>query len=903
MNKINKYFLASCGVITPFTIGLSTWIINDDYINTDTSLKTGNLSVEVIDSPVLARLENPNIYFDLRLGDNILLDNKLQISILGNIIDNYNEFTVLYPELQLNEEDSKSFEYLIDKGYIHFSRFSTLTKNSPQHDLNSTKGTFWTDNNESRSFKICAEFTYCRFFNYMSPNEFFNSNEFNGIKNGLDYTKEEISKIIEDFSSVNNLKFNIVLSSIPNKTPYYKVSYDLNGGYINKELSTTRYEVGSLFHIASEIPIKQDYEFLYWSYTNKNGEKITLTPNQEVKLERETFGDETEIVLKAEFAENPTDIATNLFILRPGNGIGSETTVNLRTGSTLFSDVTYGFSASEGYHFIGWKYNGKIFPSNTKIDETNFTNSSLGSTFILEALYLKDQCIANYFNKNNELIYQEIINTNENNYKIPSASTFSSMIEGKLSRVKLTKYSLYFNFESTFNVENFLKYNNLNFVFNFLVLDKAPSSIEIEYQFNDLTYIDFIESFADEISYQLLKYDTFVEFGLTFGGDISHHYQIEGLDESYNESEYLIINYDNFPYLAYNNKIIIKLIEDGVGIEIWLHEGQNSRLIEKDGTIVDGPLERGYKIIRVPYDYLFEIEFNNNPYYKELDSFSKWEYWLGNATEESAIEVETEKLSLKINDESENLSGISKIKELHVRLQGSTCFSKNTYIKISNDSYIPVSKLKLNDEVKVFNQYTGKIENANLYLIVKHQPSIQSFIRLNFSHKISIEIIGNHELFSTTFNKYLEINPANVKDFVGTEFLYTANNQVRKCKLLSYKINEKEDISYTIVTKNHLNVIANKLVTLTPNLQGTNSYFKLNKNHTINKKSFNSDIEKYGLFEYDEWSSIMSKDLFEAFNIKYFKISFAKGLANKETICNYVKYLNSLFEKNEAIKK
>ena len=142
MNKINKYFLASCGVITPFTIGLSTWIINDNYINTYTSLKTGNLSVEVIYSPVSARLENPNIYFDLRLGDNILLDNKLQISILGNIIDNYNEFTVLYPELQLNEEDSKSFEYLINKGYIHFSGFSTLTKNSPQHDLNSTKGTF-----------------------------------------------------------------------------------------------------------------------------------------------------------------------------------------------------------------------------------------------------------------------------------------------------------------------------------------------------------------------------------------------------------------------------------------------------------------------------------------------------------------------------------------------------------------------------------------------------------------------------------------------------------------------------------------------------------------------------------------------------------------------------------------
>lgn len=137
-----------------------------------------------------------------------------------------------------------------------------------------------------------------------------------------------------------------------------------------------------------------------------------------------------------------------------------------------------------------------------------------------------------------------------------------------------------------------------------------------------------------------------------------------------------MINYDNFPYLAYNNKLIIKLIEDGVGIEIWLHEGQNSKLIEKDGSIMEGSIERGYKIVRVPYDYLFEIEFNNNAYYKELDSFSKWEYWLINTTDESAIEVETEKLSLKINNESKNLNGISKIKELHIHLQSSSCFSK-----------------------------------------------------------------------------------------------------------------------------------------------------------------------------------------------------------------------------------
>ena len=97
-------------------------------------------------------------------------------------------------------------------------------------------------------------------------------------------------------------------------------------------------------------------------------------------------------------------------------------------------------------------------------------------------------------------------------YRIPSESTFNSLKKGNLSRVILPKYALYFNFGSSYDINGFLKYNNSDFVFNFYVLDNAPTTIEIQYKFNNLVYSDFVENFDNKISYQLLKYETFEDF-------------------------------------------------------------------------------------------------------------------------------------------------------------------------------------------------------------------------------------------------------------------------------------------------------------------------------------------------------------------------------------------------------
>lgn len=52
----------------------------------------------------------------------------------------------------------------------------------------------------------------------------------------------------------------------------------------------------------------------------------------------------------------------------------------------------------------------------------------------------------------------------------------------------------------------------------------------------------------------------------------------------------------------------------------------------------------------------------------------------------------------------------------------------------------------------------------------------------------------------------------------------------------------------------------------------------------INIEKMNKDIEKYGLFTYDEWDEYLSYEQFIAFNVKYLKVSIGKGLVTKEEI-------------------
>lgn len=653
-NKYNKYIFTTCAVAIPFTIGYSTWSINASMNEIDSTIKAGNVELETINCSISILLNSTDIYF----SPTDSAKDQLEISITGHLETSYENFGGVMTSLTFkNEKDQNKIQNLISKGYIYFNGFQSLTKNSPLFNNTLENGSYWTSSSSTnREFKICSSFQYSWFFSYMNPSEFFKSTNSSGIKRGCDYAEDEINSILKEFNSLNTINYTINITSVPNVTPFYIIKFDLDGRTSTSNLTDNlKYQVNSTFTFptSSESPIKTGKVFSHWEYTVNNEEKATFIPNQTIVLTKEIFGKSAEISFKAVYKNlSSTANAQNLFILNPSIGNGQQVSIRISNNAQLLNPEIYGIKTPSGYHFLGREFNGKCFPSTTTVNEENFPNSSKGDVFSLTALYAKDQVYVNFFSKEGVLLFQNQISINDNNnFKIPSENNLKEYVDGEITRVKLANYALYFNCDEEVPIDTLLSYNNNLSNLNFYVLTN-PKSVEINYNFEDKTYVDFIDSFNKDTTYQLLPYSEIAEsLGLTIKEGFQHSYTFRDTKTEAQENEQFKLNTVNFPFIDFDSTINIDVNEEDLsGITLYVHKSANAKL--KAGNDVE------FVTDQIAYDSLLTINFEDNIYYQTLKKFSKWTYYVIEGNEIELSGAQNKDLKLKIHESTEGLEEI-----------------------------------------------------------------------------------------------------------------------------------------------------------------------------------------------------------------------------------------------------
>ena len=93
---------------------------------------------------------------------------------------------------------------------------------------------------------------------------------------------------------------------------------------------------------------------------------------------------------------------------------------------------------------------------------------------------------------------------------------------------------------------------------------------------------------------------------------------------------------------------------------------------------------------------------------------------------------------------------------------------------------------------------------------------------------------------------------------------------------------------FSPVTYKHLTIFSDNLLSIGGDLRGLFNIFELDENMKIDIEKMNQDIEKYGLYTYDEWKEYLTYEQYVAFNVKYLKVSIGKGLVTKEEIIRYI---------------
>lgn len=216
-----------------------------------------------------------------------------------------------------------------------------------------------------------------------------------------------------------------------------------------------------------------------------------------------------------------------------------------------------------------------------------------------------------------------------------------------------------------------------------------------------------------------------------------------------------------------------------------------------------------------------------------------------------------------------------------------TCIVEGTLITMADGTQKKVEDLVIGDMVMVYNHNTGKLDVSQIVVNVhESQEAVNcSIINLIFSNGQKTRISFEHGFFDVDLNEYVYINEENYQSMVGHRFYMIDGSVVT---LVDAYITNEEVRVYSPVTYKHLNIFADNLLSIGGDLRGLFNIFELDENMKINVEKMNEDIEKYGLYTYEEWKDYLTYEQFIAFNAKYLKISIAKGLVTKEEIIRYI---------------
>ena len=220
------------------------------------------------------------------------------------------------------------------------------------------------------------------------------------------------------------------------------------------------------------------------------------------------------------------------------------------------------------------------------------------------------------------------------------------------------------------------------------------------------------------------------------------------------------------------------------------------------------------------------------------------------------------------------------------------CFAKGTMITVADGSQVAVENLKVGDAVLVFNHSTGAVDISPISFIFYDGQKEYDVLKLNFEGAASVEVLYAHGFFDTGLRKYVLIDPENVKEFIGHKFyrVVCENGAYRKeaVTLTDFELYRKETECYSVLTAGHINNIVNGMLAVTDDIKGLYNVFELDSDYKYDEAQMAADIEKYGLFTYDDWRDYATEEQFDAFNGACLKVAIGKGLVTVEEIVGYI---------------
>ena len=217
----------------------------------------------------------------------------------------------------------------------------------------------------------------------------------------------------------------------------------------------------------------------------------------------------------------------------------------------------------------------------------------------------------------------------------------------------------------------------------------------------------------------------------------------------------------------------------------------------------------------------------------------------------------------------------------------SSCVTPDTLVTLADGTQKEIQYVTYADKLLVWNFYTGEYDVINASIVKNHGYDEYTVMTVKFADGTEVDTVNGHGFFDAESNEYVILTEKNVADYVGHSFIKVDGDGYTKTELVGYSISVRYTESWSILTAEHYNCILEGMWTITPAEAGNSTDYLMPfeiKDMKYDEEAMKADIEKYGLYTYEDFADYITVEQFEALGLASFKVAVAKGYITYEDI-------------------
>ena len=231
-----------------------------------------------------------------------------------------------------------------------------------------------------------------------------------------------------------------------------------------------------------------------------------------------------------------------------------------------------------------------------------------------------------------------------------------------------------------------------------------------------------------------------------------------------------------------------------------------------------------------------------------------------------------------------------------VTQESSMCITGDTPVTLKDGEKIPVSELKDDDEILVWDFDFGCITSAPLMAFYKGEEKDGADVfRIIFEDGSNVGVVFEHLFFDITAGKFVAVNAESL-DYIGHEFAKVDGEKVIRVKVKEIIKDGKTTKTYAPQPERHWNFLTDGFISGNDGQLGFCNRFEFDTEKMMYEPRLKYlDLVKYGCCSFEMFKDLMSLRYFRYNRFDEAAVAFGKGLMTPEYFLAYLEKFKHCF--------